>query len=258
MGNCIIVTASKSLILTAHQPVYLPWLGLFHKIAMADLLISLNQVQYLRSDWNNRNKINTATGPIWLSVPVLHKGRFEKKYCDIQINNTLPWARKHWTAMKQNYGKAPYFAKYAGFFEDCYSRRWETLVQLNEYMLKWFLETLGVKTPCRLASDYDFQGKKASLLLDMCVKTGAGIFIFGAQGKNYADIDAFRQAGVEPVFQDYRHPQYPQTQPLFVPNLCIVDLLFNCGDESLGILMSGNIGRFALTKAGSQGLHETI
>ena len=99
------------MILTAHQPAYLPWLGLFHKIALADRFVSFDQVQYQPKDWNNRNRIKTVSGPIWLTVPVLRKGYLEKKICDIAINNDIPWAHKHWKSLQSNYAKAPCFRK---------------------------------------------------------------------------------------------------------------------------------------------------
>jgi hypothetical protein len=203
-------------------------------------------VQYQPKDWNNRNQIKTAGEPIWLTVPVLRKGYLEKKVCDIAINNDTPWARKHWKSLQANYAKAPYFRKYADFFEDTYSRQWETLVALNEYMLRWFLDTLGVATAVDSAGDHDFRGQKGELVLDMCRKLGAAVYIFGAQGKDYADEAAFHEAGITPLFQDYRHPVYSQLYEDFQSHLSIVDLLFNCGDDSLDILMSGNLDRKSL------------
>ena len=228
------------MILTAHQPVYLPWLGLFHKIALADMFVSFDQVQYQPNNWNNRNRIKTATETVWPTVPVLRKGYLEMKYCDIRINDALGWGRKHFNALHHGYGKAPYFAKYADFFEDTYARHWDTLVELNEYMLRWFMDTLGIRTAVRSAAEWDFRGTKGDLVLDMCRKTGATTFIFGALGRDYADAAAFARAGVKIVFQDYRHPRYAQQHGEFVSHLSIVDLLFNCGDDSLEILMSGN------------------
>lgn len=236
------------MILTAHQPVYLPWLGLFHKIALADLFISFDQVQYLPKDWNNRNRVKTAKGPIWLTAPVLRRGHLEKTISDIKINNTLPWVRKHWKTLLINYGKAPYFKKYADFFEETYSRHWDTLVELNEHMLGWFLDTLGIGTPVRSAAGYDFQGKGNDLVLDMCRKVGADLYIFGALGRDYADVHAFERAGIKVIFQDYHHPTYPQLYGDFVSHLSIVDLLFNCGEESLDVLMSGNLDRAMLRR----------
>ncbi len=229
------------MILTAHQPVYLPWLGLFHKIALADMFISFDQVQYQPKDWNNRNRIKTPQGCIWLSVPVLRKGYLDKTISDIEINNTEPWARKHWRSLKNAYSKAPYFADYAAFFEDTYNKRWESLVELNTYMLRWFLDALRIRVPVHSAGEWQFHGEKSDLVLDMCLQVGANQYIFGALGHDYADVQAFEKAGVKACFQNYSHPVYRQLHGDFVPYLSIIDLLFNCGDESLDILLSGNI-----------------
>ena len=232
------------MILTAHQPVYLPWLGIFHKIALADVFVSFNQVQYQPKDWNNRNRIKTPKEVIWLSVPVLRKGYLDRTISDIEINNSITWGRKHFNSLVHNYGKAPHFRRYADFFEQTYARQWRTLVELNEYMLIWFLETLGIKTPVRSAADWQFTGEKSGLVLDMCGQLKADTYIFGALGRDYADVAAFNAAGVEVLFQDYVHPRYPQQHGGdFAPNLSIVDLLFNCGGDSLEILMSGNLRR---------------
>lgn len=232
------------MILTAHQPCYIPWLGLFHKIALADAFVSFNKVQYQARDWNNRNRVKTDQGPVWLTVPVLRKGHLERYYSEIEIDNQFPWGRKHWKTIFLQYKKAPHFKRYADFFEDVYTKRtFRTLLELNEYMLLWFMEALGIRVPVHSAADYDLQGVKSDLVLDMCLKLKAKVYIFGAQGRNYADVDAFRQAGVEPLFQDYVHPTYPQLHGPFESHLSIVDLLFNCGEASLDVLMSGNVGR---------------
>lgn len=234
------------MILSAHQPVYLPWLGLFHKIALADMFVSFNQVQYQPKDWNNRNQIKTPQGPIWLSVPVLRKGYLEKTISDIEINNNEPWARKHWKSLQVAYSKAPYFKRYKEFFEDVYGRRWDRLVDLNEAMLRGFLDILGIDVPVRSAGDWNFSGAKSDLVLDMCIQTKASEYIFGANGRDYADEKAFSAAGVKVHFQDYVHPTYPQQHGNFIPYMSIVDLLFNCGDESYSVLMSGNVSKVEL------------
>jgi hypothetical protein len=231
------------MILTAHQPAYLPWLGLFHKIALSDLFISFDQVQYQPSDWNNRNRIKTPHGPIWLSVPVLRKGYLEKTISDIEIYNVEPWGRKHWQSIKISYSKAPYFGRYGDFFEDTYSRKWESLVDLNAYMLRWFLETLKIPVPIRSAGEWKFEGEKSGLVLNMCKQVGASHYIFGALGQDYADKESFNKENIAIHFQDYIHPIYPQLHGDFVPYLSIIDLLFNCGDESRDILLAGNIQR---------------
>jgi hypothetical protein len=226
-------------VLTAHQPVYLPWLGLFHKIALADTFVSFDRVQYLPKDWNNRNRVRTAAGPVWLSVPVHKKGHREKPLDEIEIDNGKPWQRKHWRTLEMSYGKAPHFAAYHDFFGDVYNREWTHLAELNDHMLRWFLDTLGIGVRFEWASDHDFQGAKSALVLDMCRTLGADRFVFGALGRDYADLDAFAAAGVGVVFQDYRHPTYPQFHGGFEPHMSVVDLLFNCGPDSLEIITAG-------------------
>lgn len=102
-------------ILTAHRPVYLPWLGLLHKIALSDTYVYLDTVQYLKKDWNNRNKIKTAQGWIWLTVPVITKSKFEQTLQEVRINNQVDWRHKHWQSIRLNYSKSPYFQRYAVF-----------------------------------------------------------------------------------------------------------------------------------------------
>lgn len=239
------------MILTAHQPVYLPWLGLFHKIAVSDKFVSFNQVQYLPKDWNNRNRIKTPQGPLWLTVPVLTKGYLEKQITEIEINNVEPWRRKHWRSLLGNYRGAPYFKIYSDFFEELYKRDWRFLAAFNDHMLQWFLKTLGIQVEFHAASQFQFQGTKSDLVLDMCKQLGADVYIFGELGKGYADVEAFQKAGKEVIFQKYEHPVYPQQHGAFISHLSIVDLLFNCGDSSLDILMSGNTTKSNLLGARS-------
>ena len=237
------------MLLTAHQPVYLPWLGLFHKIALADIFISFNQVQYLPKDWNNRNRIKTPNGPIWLTVPVLKSEHRQKTISDIEINNNFPWRRKHWRSIYLNYKSAPYFNKYSSFFEDIYKREWRKLTELNEHMLRWFIDILGIKVKFLDASQFQFKGKKNALVLDMCTQIKADVYIFGELGKDYADIKSFEQHDIKVVFQKYQHPVYPQLHGEFVSHVSIIDLLFNCGERSLDILTKDNIRRENLLKS---------
>ena len=223
---------NEEVILTAHQPVYLPWLGLFDKIRQADTFVSFNQVQYEPRGFQNRNRILTRDGPIWLTVPVLKKGHRDKPMSDIRINNALPWQRKHWRSITQAYQKAPYWKEMSPILEWFYQQEWDTLVELNQQLLEVFLSILRIDTDILYASDYDFQGTNSNLVLDMCQRLGADTYIFGGEGEDYAGD--FGDIRVE--FQDYIHPVYPQLNSGFISHLSIVDLLMNCGAESLGIL----------------------
>ena len=230
------------MILTAHQPVYLPWLGLFHKIALADAFVFFDQVQYVPKDYISRNSVKTNTGPTLLTVPVYTKGYLDKTIAQMEINNESErWAEKHWKTILLNYKKAPYFNLYAGFFEDLYKKEWKLLADLNYYMLTWLLQQLGIKIPVLKAGDYTFKGSKSDLVLDMCLTLKANTYIFGKLGEDYADVQKFKERGVTPVFQQYNHPTYKQLYKDFIPNMSVIDLMFNEGPASLEIIMSGNI-----------------
>src|SRR5262249_15509055 len=156
--------AGSSVILTAHQPVYLPWLGMLHKIALADVYVSLDHVQYVHDDWVNRNRIKSSAGPSWLSVPVKKKGHLNKTLAEIEIDNALPWRRKHWRTLEGAYAKAPFFRTYAPFFEEVYSREWTKLVDLNVHILTWLMKTLGISTKVHRPNAMEFAGNKGALI----------------------------------------------------------------------------------------------
>ena len=229
------------MILTAHQPVYLPWLGLFHKIAIADCFCFFDIVQYQSRDFNNRNKILTKNGPIWLTVPVSSKGRLNKSYLDIRICDAS-WSKSHLRSIYLSYKKSSYFDEFFPKLEEVLSAEYEYLHELNFAQLLFLLEELGINTKVVKASDFSFCGEKSDLVLDMCRQLGCDTYIFGEQGLNYAKSDDFVDCGIKPVFQKYIHPVYSQFgNSEFVPFLSVIDLIFNLGSESLGVVLSGNI-----------------
>ena len=217
-------------------------MGLFHKIALSDTYVYLDTVQYLKKDWNNRNKIKTAQGPIWLTVPVLSSGRFDQTLQEVKIDNKLDWKRKHWQSIRLNYSKTPYFNRYATWFEAVYSREWEYLNDLNETILRFLLNELGIRGRyIKSSTSLKLEGTKSDLVLDMCQKLKANTYIFGALGKDYAKIEDFTAKGIKVIFQEYNHPTYNQQYGKFEPYMSVIDLLFNYGNSSLDIIMSGNI-----------------
>ncbi|MSR77227.1 MAG: hypothetical protein EXS63_03225 [Candidatus Omnitrophica bacterium] len=233
--------SNKTMILTGHQPNYLPYLGFFHKVYHSDLFVIVDNVQYVKRGpfgWVSRNRIKTATGPQWLSVPVLVKGKFEQKIMETLINPELPWGRKHWKSLLVNYGKTPYFYKYADFFEEMYMKRsWENFCDLSCHFILYLLKSFGIDRPVKKASEIGASGKGDELILDMCEKTGADQYLHGKHGKDYADETKFSARKIRSLYQEFDHPVYHQQFGEFVPNLSAIDLLFNYGGESLDILL---------------------
>jgi hypothetical protein len=229
------------MILTAHQPVYMPWLGLYHKIFLAEKFCVFDIAQYQTKDFNNRNKIKTNNGSIWLSVPVESKNHFQKKLCDIKIINN-GWNKKHFKSIDISYRKSQYYHMYIDKIEYMLlGKSYEYLTDLNFSSLQFGLDALGIKRSVVKASDLNLSGKKSDLVLDMCIKLGCSDYIFGSEGKNYAIESDFLKNGIKPHFQNYKHPVYNQQHGEFIPFMSIIDLLMNEGPNSSSIIMNNNL-----------------
>ena len=221
-------------VVSIHQPAYLPWLGYFDKIRRADLFIYLDSVQFQKQSFQNRNKIRTADGWTWLTVPVETKGRlYETPLKDLPINNRVNWRRKHRAAIEMNYRKAPRFEPVMSLLDRFYAQEWEHLSDLCYAMMTAFNRELAVDSEIRKASELKtLEGGKSDLLLSICRAVGATTYLSGALGQNYLDVESFERAGIDVLFQDYRHPVYAQLQPDFLPNMAVIDLLMNEADPA--------------------------
>ncbi|MCF8050005.1 MAG: WbqC family protein [Desulfobacterales bacterium] len=223
------------MIVSIHQPQYLPWLGYFDKIDKADVFCFLDNVQYKKNEWQNRNRIKTARGPQWLTVPVSH--RFGQKINEILINNNEKWPKKHLQGLITNYAKASYFDDYIGLFEKILSQHWRRLSDLNIGLVEALMAALGLtETDTVQASEMSLREEPTDRLIDVCRSVGADVYLSGKDGANYMDLARFEAAGIAVVFQDFHHPTYPQLFGEFESHLSIVDLLFNCGPEALSVI----------------------
>lgn len=238
-----------STILTAHQPLYIPWLGFFQKISMCDVFCLWDDVQFSPNDYIHRNRIKSPNGPIWLTVPIHANDHRTKTIKDMYIDNSQNWRRVHWNSLIVAYGKkAPYFESYSNFFEQVYKKDWEKIADLDEYILKYLLKELDISVTFLKASNQNFEGNKSDRVLDMCNKLGADIYIFGEVGEEYANRDLFSQNGIKLLFQNYKHPEYPQLYGNFISHLSVIDLLFCYGEKSYDILTHKNPTKTSLIK----------
>ena len=196
------------MILTAHQPAYLSWLGLLSKIASADVCVILDTVPMSGKDsenFVNRNRISTANGPQWLTVPV-HRSNGEA-IKDVKIAHEHGWARKHRRAIEQAYRKAPYFERYAPeLFAIIENRDNGSIADLGLLTTAWLMKQFDIRTQIVIASYVHATGEKDAHLLSLCQELGADEFIFGANGKDYANVPMFERAGVKVRFQEFKNP----------------------------------------------------
>lgn len=226
------------MIISIHQPQYLPWLGYFDKISKSDVFVLLDNVQFKKNEWQNRNRIKTARGWQWLTVPVIHK--FSQKIYEVKINNTVLWEKKHLNTLITNYSKAAFFRQHIAFFEQAFAREWRCLVDLNIHFIRYLADGLGLSEKRLVrASEYDLREDATERLIDICKQLQGGVYLSGRDGAKYLNTALFEKEGIQVVFQDYHHPRYPQLYGAFEPGLSAVDLLFNCGSESRSVLAKG-------------------
>lgn len=221
------------MIMSAHQPAYLPWLGYIDKIKRSDLFIFLDTVQYEKNSFTNRNKIKTANGPVWLSVPVIKTNHFDKIMSEMMIDKNYNWRKKHLNAIFFAYKKSPNFEELYPELEKLYEQEYDNLVNLTWEHLHFWLDLLGIHTKIIKSSSLTVSSKKSDLVFDLCQTVNADYYISGAMGKNYLDTDKFSSSGIHVEFQEYKHPEYPQLYGEFIPNMGIVDFAMNTSDYSI-------------------------
>lgn len=214
------------------QSCYIPWKGYFDIIHDVDLFIFYDDVQFTKNDWRNRNRVKTANGNIWLSVPAGSSAN--RLICEVTLGNDR-WQAQHWKTLAQAYGKTPHFRDYAGFFEEVYLRRhWTSLSDLNRFLTRSIAaDFLGIRTRFEDSRRYAAQGVKQERLLDLLQKAGATHYVSGPSAKNYIDPARFAAAGIELIWKDYgRYPEYPQLHPPFEHAVTVLDLLFHTGPRA--------------------------
>jgi hypothetical protein len=226
------------MIVSVHQPQYLPWLGYFDKIDKADVFVLLDNVQFKKNEWQNRNKIKTAGGEQWLTVPVMY--RFPQLINQVEINNRERWQHKQQQALISNYRKAPHWDALEPFLADLFQSEWQTISQLNIHVVRALVKVLGIETPLHIASEMgNFPEDPDERLIAITKYFGADTYLAGSGGRDYMDVDKYDRNSIKVLFQDYRHPVYDQLFGDFLPHMSVIDLIFNHGGDSL-IKLRGN------------------
>lgn len=227
------------------QPGYLPWLGFFNQMILSDIFIFLDDVQYDRRGWRNRNRISGQHGPMWLTIPVVQKGRYHQAINETQIDNSSNWSEKQLTSIHHVYRKSQYFDNYFPEIQALLGKRWDNLVELVYASIDMIRNWLFIESPTLKSSDYVLEtSDKTRRLVELCKKAGITEYISGPLCKNYMDYDQFYSENIMVWLHEYHHPEYRQIQSDFIPYLSTIDLVFSEGPRSREIL----IDRAALVK----------
>jgi len=213
-----------------HQPNYLPYIGFFHKILISDIFIIYDDAQYSRKDFHRRNRIKINSKQKWLSVPLI--GSSFNKINEMRINNNIEWQKEHWKFINISYEKSSYFPEIIDAFYDIYHKEYKYLIDINMDLIFKLMDILDLdNNKIVFSSKMNLKKTKVDRLIEMIKKKEGTTYFSGIGGKNYIDETLFLENNINLIYQKFDHPIYKQIKGDFIPNLSIIDMLFNCGEE---------------------------
>jgi hypothetical protein len=228
--------------LSIMQPTFLPWSGYFAIMLQSDAFVFLDSVQFAKRSWQQRNRIITANGPDWVTVPVFSKGESAQLIQDVQIDTASDWQKKAIRTIQQNYSKAPYFKQYSEELFTILSQGHQPLFLLNQELIFWMMHVLSIKLPITKSSDLNLPGTRADLLANICEHYQSKIYVSAAGSKEYIDQStAFQDKGIEVVYNRYLPKPYAQLYGKSDAYVSAIDLIFNLGPAALDHIKSGLI-----------------
>jgi hypothetical protein len=229
--------AKEGMIVAIQQPEHLPWVGFFNKMSQSGLYVLLDNVQFKKRYFENRNRVKTKDGIKWLTVPVVTKSRYTQKINEVVIDNTSSWSKKYKGTIEHAYKKSPFYQDVGNIIYPCLEKNHDKLVDLNIELISRLRNYLKITTPVICASSLGVDGFKGSdLLLEICLKINAKVYISGPDGIRYLKINDFKSKDINIVYHEFKHPVYPQQFGDFVPYMSVIDLIANCGTESIDIV----------------------
>ena len=215
------------------QSNYIPWKGNFDMINMVDEYVILDDVQYTKRDWRNRNRVISKDGIRWLTIPVRNRS-FRQKIMDTEIVSDK-WAEDHWRILEQSYGKAPFFRGLENPIRSIYEKAAMEiyLSRINYIFLEYICRMMRIPTPLKWSVDFEPEGEKSDRILHICLKAGASDYLSGPAARDYLDLKAFEKKGISVRWMSYEgYPEYEQLHGYpFTHQVSILDLVFFTGVE---------------------------
>lgn len=218
------------MLLSGHQPVYLPGIILFNKIALSDAFMFVGHNQYVRKSWHSRNHIRNQDKKLTLSVPVKKKNNFGNSINDTELDGDH-WKRRHLASIRGAYLKRPYFDQYFPVLEAIINKQHQSIGDLNMDLIRQCLEWMDIDTPIYDSRDFKITGEKTNMLISMCEATKATSYLSNLGSHAYLDEPLMEAMGLKHLWQDFSHPTYDQGAS-FLENLSAIDLLFNVGPSA--------------------------
>lgn len=222
-----------------HQPDFMPHLGFFHRFLHANFYVALDHVQFVQHTkraWTHRDKIKTRSGESWLSLSV-KKSPMTAAIRDIELSENEAWRSVNLNKIRENYRKAPYFDAVFPVLEEQYRAPSRGMADFNLSLIKLFCDWLGISIDWKRSSEMSPVGSSCDMIASLVVEAGGTRYLSGVGARDYHQQAPFDRAGIEVIWQDFKHPVYPQQFGAFIPYLSTVDALFNCGPSGTAQLL---------------------
>ena len=217
------------------QPGYMPNIGFFKKIQSSELFVFLDDAQFVKDRFDNRNKIRTNEGYRWITVPI-KRPVFAKKLNEINVSYDSNWLEEHSDLIFESYHKTDYFSSYWDSIKKILEKKYEKLADLNINLINYFNSELKISTNTVLSSKFNISETKTEKLVNICSSVNATCYISGVSGHDYLDEELFLQSNIKLIYENFIHPKYNQIHGGFIENMSIIDLLMNTGERSRKIL----------------------
>lgn len=237
------------------QPTYLPWIGIFDLMDQADKYVFYDDVQLVKRSWNVRNRIKNNQGELYLTIPVKKtKSRNDTLICEAVINDDENWRDKHLKSIKHAYIKAPYYNDVMPFVETLISNSIIILSELNIFINTEIAKKIGLQTTFLKSSDLKSkEGKKDLRLAAICKEINCNNYLSAQGSAAYIELEkpggVFPENNINLFYHHYEHPAYAQQHGEFLPYMCILDLLFNCGfNNALQVIRTGRKKSFTYSE----------
>lgn len=225
------------MIVGIHQPNFIPWIGYFYKIYRSDIFVLLNDVQFVKNSYADRNSIKTAQGTCYLKMP-LEMQSHTANYNEVRIKHELNWQEKQLKTITMNYKKAPFFDEVYPDVEDWFRNPESSLDRFNSRIIMDISQKLGFSTGFLYSGDLKLEDKSTERLIDIIKLCKGDQYFSGTGAAKYQEEERYRQEGIDLIYTDFKYPEYPQLWKGFEQNLSILDLLFNCGYKESAKIIS--------------------
>ena len=216
------------------QPNYIPWIGYFEIIKYVDKFIFLDDVQYTKRDWRNRNYVKFENNKKVLTIPVKTKNKYDQKINETIIFDKEEFIKTHLKIFESYYGKSKYFYEIYNFLKKTYHKPKTDILSENTINItKDIAKYLGIETQFKNSSSLKIQNTSSERILEICKRENISNYLTGKKALSYLNVKNFQKNNINIYIISYRkQKKYKQIQKDFIEKLSIVDLLFNCGQSS--------------------------